>query len=65
MCCNAAMTTDDIIKHYGTMKAAMKALQPHGIYHSKFYNWKRTGIPEGMQYKVQVITGGKLKVDAL
>ena len=60
---NEAMTTDDIIKHYGGMREAMTKLAPHGIYRQMFYAWEKKGVPEGRQYQLHVLTGGKLKVE--
>ena len=57
------MTYDDIIKHYGGMREAMTELAPYGIYRQVLDNWKKTGVPEGRQYQLFVLTDGKLKID--
>jgi len=63
ICFNEAMTTDDIIKHYGGMREAMTELAPYGIYRQMFYAWEKNGVPQGRQYQLHVLTDGKLKVE--
>lgn len=53
------MKKSDLIEHFGTQNAVAEAL---GITKSAVSQWEER-IPEGMAYKAQVITGGKLRVD--
>ena len=54
------MKKQDVIKHFETEVAAAAAL---GVTKQAVNGWGDI-IPEGMAYKCQVITGGKLVVDA-
>ena len=51
------MKKKDVIEHFGSIKKAADAL---GIWPQSLYSWKEN-VPENMAYKVEVITGGKLK----
>ena len=53
------MKKSDLLKHFKTATAAAAAL---GITKQAIGGWDEV-IPEGMAYKVQVITGEVLKVD--
>lgn len=53
------MKKDAVIAHFGTQAEAARAL---GISKQSIQDWGEV-IPEGMAYKLQVITGGKLQVD--
>ncbi len=50
------MTKDDAVRHYGTVLALANAL---GISRQAIYMWGAS-VPEKHQYKLQVLTGGKL-----
>lgn len=52
------MTTNQLIKHYGTRDNALAEL---GIYRQKLEYWEKKGIPWGWQLKIQLATNGKLK----
>ena len=52
------MDTGKLLKHYGDRQTAMKEL---GIYRQVWNYWANKGIPEGWQYKIQHLTGGRLK----
>lgn len=54
------MDTESVINHFGSVKAAAKALD---VYPQVIYQWKANGIPLLRQYQVQVMTKGKLKAD--
>lgn len=53
------MKKDDVIAHFGSQAAAARALN---ISKQAIQDWGPV-IPEGMAYKTQVVTGGKLQVD--
>ena len=48
------MTTDDVLKHYGTIADVRKALK---ISHQVWYQWRRGGIPVGRQWWIHAKTG--------
>ena len=57
---DAAMTYAQLVKHFGSVRAAAAAL---GISHQAIYVWgKNKSIPERAQRHVQAETRGKLKV---
>lgn len=51
------MKKKDVIDHFGSIKKAADAL---GIWPQAVYSWGEN-VPDTMAYKVEVITGGKLK----
>jgi DNA-binding transcriptional regulator YdaS (Cro superfamily) len=53
------MRKGDVIQHFGSQTKAALAL---GVTKSAVSQWGEI-IPEGMAYKIQVITRGKLRVD--
>lgn len=56
------MNTNDLKRHFGSIAKAASAI---GVHRQAVYEWdKRGGIPEGQQFKIHVLTKGKLKVDA-
>jgi hypothetical protein len=52
------MLKEDARQHFGTLTAVGKAI---GISRSAVAQWPDV-VPEGMAYKLQVITGGRLQV---
>ena len=54
------MTTDDLIKYYGTAGDAQREV---GVSRQLFGIWKEKGIPKGRQFEIHFRTGGKLKID--
>jgi transcriptional regulator with XRE-family HTH domain len=60
LCSFAAMNKTDVRNHFGTLEAVAQALN---ISRSAVSQWRET-IPQGAAYKLQVITGGRLRVDA-
>ena len=57
------MTYDQAEKHFGSQGALARAFRPVKS-QSSVHDWKAAGkIPRGAQFELQVITGGKLKVD--
>lgn len=55
------MKPQDVIKHYGTQKAAATAL---GMGQSAVANWvARDAVPDLSQLRIEAVTGGKLKAD--
>ena len=53
------MTPKDVIEHYGGPQSAADAL---GISVQTIYCWvHRGGVPVGQQYRIQVLTGGRLR----
>ena len=54
------MKTDDLVKHFGGVTAAAKHL---GITRSAIYQWGKY-VPETTAWRVQVMTAGKLQVEA-
>lgn len=57
---NRRMNFDQVKEHFGSVPEAAKAL---GYVRQAVYRWKTEGIPEPVQYKIQVLTGGKLQAD--
>jgi transcriptional repressor of cell division inhibition gene dicB len=55
------MTYDQAMKHFGTQVLFAEAL---GIKQPTISGWNRV-IPEAYQYQIEIITGGKLKVDTV
>lgn len=53
------MLKKDVLAHFETQSAAARAL---GISHVAVGKWPEV-VPEGSAYKLQVITGGKLRVN--
>lgn len=54
------MDFNDIKQHFGSVAKAAQAL---GVHRQAVYAWEVKGIPEGQQYKLEVLTGGALKAD--
>lgn len=54
------MTYQEALDHFGTQVALAEAL---GIAQPTVSLWKRV-IPEAYQYQLEIITGGRLLVDA-
>lgn len=54
------MTYHDIVKHFGTVIRASKALN---CSRQAIYRWKEDGVPIGTQCRIQIQTGGVLKAD--
>ena len=52
------MKKSDVIEHFGGIQQTADAL---GIRYQSVYEWPDV-VPEGRQYQIQIITGGKLKV---
>lgn len=50
-----------VIKHFGSQSAAARAL---GITKAAVSHWGAV-VPEGIAYKLQVMTGGMLRVDPM
>ncbi len=59
MCRN--MTHSDLISHYGSGAMTARAL---GVSRQAVNNWRIHGIPLGVQYQVELATGGTLRADA-
>ena len=53
------MQKSDVIAHFGSMAATGRAL---GLTRGAISNWPEL-VPRGSAYQVEVVTGGKLKVD--
>lgn len=53
------MTRDEAIAHFGSAAALARAL---GISRAAVSKWP-DAVPEGSAYKLEVITGGKLRVN--
>lgn len=53
------MLKADVKAHFGTLDAIADAI---GITKSAVSNWDKI-VPQGSAYKIQVVTGGKLRVD--
>jgi hypothetical protein len=55
------MTPQDVIAHFGTQ---VKTAQALGIKQSSIAGWIKKGeVPEGRQYQIQLLTGGKLQAE--
>jgi len=57
------MTYDQVVKHFGTEQGVADAL---GISRQAVNLWKHAEnqlVSEGMAYKIQVITAGRMRVD--
>lgn len=57
---NSGMKTETAIKHFGSREALAAAL---GVSRTATY-WSNGHVPEHHQYKLQVITAGRLVADA-
>lgn len=53
------MKKSDVVEHFGSETAAAAAL---GVTKQAVNGWDEI-VPEGIAYKIQVLTRGKLKVD--
>ena len=53
------MKKTDVVKHFGSIAAVAEALD---LARSSVYDWGEI-IPEGAAYKIQVITGGTMRVN--
>lgn len=53
-----AMTYSQLVKHFGSGSAAARAL---GFSKQRVNNWRRDGIPLGIQARIQILTGGALR----
>ena len=53
------MNKSDVIEHFGSVRKTAMALNCTPQY---VYQWGQY-VPEGIAYKLQVMTGGKLRVD--
>lgn len=63
---SAMMTHDELIRHYGTQKAAgeaLKAFDGVGAAQSTVAEWKVKGIPAPRQAQYELLTGGALRAD--
>lgn len=57
---NRGMNFNDLKQHFGSVAKAAAAL---GLHRQAVYAWDGKGIPEGQQYKIEVLTEGALKAD--
>lgn len=58
---NAAMTAQELIDHFGGVRATARAL---GVKDPSVSEWRATGVvPELRQYQAELATGGVLKAD--
>jgi hypothetical protein len=56
------MNYQDLEKHFGSAEKVREAL---GIRSRQtLCNWRKNGVPEAVQYRVQVLTDGDLKASA-
>lgn len=53
------MRKSDVIEHFGTIRKAASALN---VTYQCVHKWGEY-VPQGAAYKLQVMTGGKLRVD--
>ena len=53
------MTTQEVLEHYGSVANTAKAL---GCWPTSLYKWKEHP-PKAIQFQLQVITDGELKVE--
>jgi hypothetical protein len=58
----AHMTFDDIKNHYGSVEKARTALGLKS--RQTLYNWRETGVPDGEQCRIQILTEGVLTATA-
>ena len=55
------MSTDDLVRYFGSQIATARAL---GVDKRVVNYWFTKGqIPRGRQFEIQVLTGGRLKVE--
>lgn len=55
------MTVDQVLSYYGGQTAAARAL---GITQPAVAHWVAAGrVPADTQYRIEVLTGGKLRAD--
>lgn len=55
------MRKKDVVEHFGTQKAVAEAL---GLTEAAISAWDEDEIPRGRAFELQVLTGGKLRVDS-
>lgn len=55
------MDYEQLEKHFGSTEKVRQALGVRS--RQTISNWRRKGVPESVQYRVQVLTDGKLKVN--
>ena len=55
----ARMTFEDIKNHFGSVEKARTALGLRS--RQTLYNWRETGVPDGEQCRIQILTDGALK----
>jgi hypothetical protein len=55
------VTFDDIKDHFGSVEEARVALGLSS--RQTLYNWRESGVPDGEQCRIQLLTRGKLKAD--
>lgn len=54
------MKLDDVLSHFGGAQETAKAL---GLSHQAIYAWRRTGVPCGRQYQLELLTDGALRAE--
>lgn len=61
------MTFEELIKHYGTQRAAGEALkafgQQEGVSQASVAEWREKGIPAPRQAQYEILTSGALKAE--
>ena len=58
------MKYETAIKFAGSVTGLQSLFPPKSLSHQAIYKWKKTGrVPKGKAYELQIVTGGKLKVD--
>lgn len=56
------MNFDDLMRHFGSVEKARAALGLRS--RQTLYNWRKSGIPDGEQCRIQLLTEGVLQADA-
>jgi len=58
------MTAEQIVKHFGSVKAALEALPGSTLTRDSYYKWKKQGrVPQLRQMQYEQLTDGALKAD--
>ena len=55
------MKYSDVLEFFGSQSAIARAL---GIKQPSVNKWKTTGVPDGMQLKIEQVSGGVLHADS-
>lgn len=55
------MTLEQVLEHFGIRSGDLA--KKLGVTAGAVSQWKATGVPQGRQWQIEAMTGGKLKAD--